>query len=212
MSLSSLKIHTENNIFSKLALNSIVQQNYMTDDFGNPCDNPVAKFIGIVDFKSTKEIGYVMRLYKEDAHLYISRNYWRFSWLDRLKFLINISACLIEIHFNHIIHRDLHSGNVLCDDDGTPYIADLGLSDYIGDDTTNRAYGFLPYMSPEVLRKEESTKASDIYSMAMIMHQMTTGKIPFFDKEKDQYLALAICRGLRKFNLKKNVFFFLNRS
>ena len=84
-----------------------------------------------------------------------------------------------------------------------PHITDLGLSGYLGIDIDSELYGFIPYMSPEVLRKEESTKASDIYSMAMIMHQMTTGKRPFSDKPIDRYLALGICRGLRKFKILK---------
>jgi len=40
-------------------------------------------------------------------------NYRNFDWNDKLKVLDNIIDGLNEIHQNQIIHRDLHTGNIM---------------------------------------------------------------------------------------------------
>ncbi len=55
----------------------------------------------------------------------------------------------------------------------------------------------MPYVAPEVLRGGVYTLSSDIYSFGVIMTEVTTGKPPFYNKEYDINLALAICDGLR---------------
>ena len=94
------------------------------------------------------------------------------DWKDKLNLLQCIASDLQIIHSHDLIHRDLHSGNILLDSLNSAYIADLGLSI-----TANIALksnpdgicGILPYISPEVLSNQPYTKASDIYSFGIIM-------------------------------------------
>src|SRR5205823_1669071 len=77
-------------------------------------------------------------------------------------------------------------------------ISDLGLSkpiDYLK--SNNDVYGVIPYMAPEVLRGKPYTPASDIYSFAMIMWELTSRIPPFDDRAHDFHLSLSICKGER---------------
>src|SRR5205085_7578350 len=63
--------------------------------------------------------------------------------------------------------------------------------------SNNDVYGVIPYMAPEVLRGKPYTPASDIYSFAMIMWELTSGVPPFDNRAHDFHLSLSICKGER---------------
>ena len=52
-------------------------------------------------------------------------------------------------------------------------------------------------MAPEVLQGKIYTMASDIYSFGMIMWELITGRIPFWDQNDDIELITKICKNLR---------------
>lgn len=58
-------------------------------------------------------------------------------------------------------------------------------------------YGVMPYVAPEVLQGHPFSKASDIFSLAMIMWELSSEKLPFADRPHDNNLVLDICRGIR---------------
>src|SRR3954453_7386626 len=67
----------------------------------------------------------------------------------------------------------------------------------------NHTYGVLPYIAPEILRGQNYTKASDIYSFGIIMYEVISGLPPYQDVCHDRNLAIRICQGLRpRFNIK----------
>ncbi|RIB02359.1 kinase-like domain-containing protein [Gigaspora rosea] len=97
------------------------------------------------------------------------------NWMDKLTLLHSIISDLQMIHSQGLIHRDLHSGNILQDNLHSAYVADLGLS--ITTTKTLNAerrgvFGILPYIAPEVLDGEQYTTASDIYSFGIIMWEI----------------------------------------
>ncbi|CAB4435991.1 unnamed protein product [Rhizophagus irregularis] len=61
----------------------------------------------------------------------------------------------------------------------------------------NILQGVLPYIAPEVLRRKSYTKQSEVYSISMIMWELTSKKPPFSDWFHDVELALAILDGMR---------------
>ncbi|RIB23380.1 kinase-like domain-containing protein [Gigaspora rosea] len=96
---------------------------------------------------------------------------------NKLKLLNCIASDLQIIHSLRLIHRDLHSGNILQDNLSNAYIADLGLTTSTNIDLkeADSVFGILPYIAPEVLEKTSYTTASDIYSFGMIMWEILYG-------------------------------------
>jgi serine/threonine protein kinase len=101
------------------------------------------------------------------------------------------------------MHRDFHSGNILFDSDDTYKngkwkIGDLGLSQAVNNKSSNNEiYGVIPNIAPEIFKGSEFTKESDIYSLGMIMWELTTGCKPFDNVEHDHNLIYKILDGER---------------
>lgn len=99
--------------------------------------------------------------------------------------LRQIGAALDAAHQQGVFHRDLKPENILLRR-GTDNVVliDFGIAkvtdSLVGPTTTDgQTAGTLVYMSPEQLRGESVTAASDIYSMAVIAYEMVTGRRPF---------------------------------
>ncbi|KAG9295601.1 hypothetical protein G9A89_000966, partial [Geosiphon pyriformis] len=60
-----------------------------------------------------------------------------------------------------------------------------------------KIYGMVPYIPPKVLKGEDFTLAGDIYSFAMILWELATGKPSFHDYSHDNILTMAILSGAR---------------
>ena len=107
---------------------------------------------------------------------------------DEAKFYIAELILAIEyLHQHNIIYRDLKPENLLIDSDGHIKLADFGLAkENVTNDTPNKTFcGSPQYLSPEMLTKEGTTKASDIYGIGVILYEMVTGNPPFFTQDQD---------------------------
>lgn len=96
-----------------------------------------------------------------------------------------IGSALEHVHENSVFHRDLKPENVMLKR-GTDSVVliDFGIArvtdSVVAPGTAiGSSAGTLVYMSPEQLRCEEIKAASDIYSMAVVAHEMITGQRPF---------------------------------
>ncbi|RIB22159.1 kinase-like domain-containing protein [Gigaspora rosea] len=117
------------------------------------------------------------------------------EWKDKLNLLNGIAIDLESIHAQELVHRDLHSGNILQGDAlQEAYITDLGLSK---NEMEGKICGILPYIAPEVLVGHPYTKASDIYSLGVIMTEISTGQRAFDGILFDEYLVTRIIHGSR---------------
>jgi serine/threonine protein kinase len=77
-------------------------------------------------------------------------------------------------------------------------IGDLGLSRLANDTSLdNEIYGVIPYIAPEIFKGSAFSKESDIYSLGMIMWELTTGCKPFANVEHDLSLIIEIIDGVR---------------
>jgi serine/threonine protein kinase len=103
---------------------------------------------------------------------------------------IGIAAGMAYLHTNRpnpIIHRDLKPANILLDDNLEPVICDFGLSRFVDPDDPFAAtlrVGTLAYMAPEVMGVGSERPdfhygpEVDVYSYALILFELVTGKDP----------------------------------
>src|SRR5436190_14729499 len=92
-----------------------------------------------------------------------------------------IEICILETLYSQIGHRF--------------YISDLGFCGP-ADKPLNSIYGNLPYIAPEVIVGKETTFSSDIYSIGMLMWEISSGQPPFFNKHNYD-LVIKIINGMR---------------
>jgi len=125
------------------------------------------------------------------------------DWYDDMQTLEFIISGLGKIHEKMMVHRDFHTGNILCKNESIIdysfkiLISDMGLCGEVDNIDKSKICGVMPYVAPKVLRGEFYTQASDIYSFGMIMYFVATRRQPFADRAHDQNLALSICNGIR---------------
>ena len=128
---------------------------------------------------------------------YLQQNHEKLTLKERIQIIYYIVNALSLIHDENAIHRDLHSGNILYSQLNQKfYISDLGFCGP-ADKPLNSTYGNLPYIAPEVIIGKETTFASDVYSIGMIMWEISSGQPPFINYENDYDLAMNIINGMR---------------
>ena len=133
-----------------------------------------------------------------DLRNYLQQYHDKLTWRERIQITVNIIKALEYIHRENAIHRDLHSGNILVKGIQRFIISDLGFCGP-ANKLPKSIYGNLFYIAPEVIVEKEYTFKSDIYSIAMLMWEISSGQPPFsnYDYEHDYYLAMDIVNGMR---------------
>jgi serine/threonine protein kinase len=139
----------------------------------------------------------VMMRMNIDLRKYLQQNHNKLTWKERIKIIYDITNSLYYIHEEDAIHRDLHSGNVLYSNINDSWcISDLGFCGP-ADKSLKSIYGNLSYIAPEVIYGKEYTLKSDIYSIAMLMWEISSGRPPFINYAHDYDLAMNIINGIR---------------
>ncbi|RIA96669.1 kinase-like domain-containing protein [Glomus cerebriforme] len=132
-----------------------------------------------------------------DLRKYLQQNHNQLTWKEKIRITFLIISALLRIHKEDAIHRDLHSGNILYSQLNDNWcISDLGFCGP-ANKPSDSIYGNLPYIAPEVIAGKQTTFASDIYSVAMLMWEISTGYPPFMNHKHDYNLAIDIINGMR---------------
>lgn len=114
------------------------------------------------------------------------------------KVAVSITAqvldALAHAHESGIIHRDIKPQNVIITPRGKAKLTDFGIARDVAATTrtyagSNVVMGSVHYISPEQARGDDVTAASDIYSCAIMLFEMLTGKVPFGG---DNSVAIAL--------------------
>ena len=101
-----------------------------------------------------------------------------------------ILQVLSYLHKNGIVHGDIKPQNILMQASGRIVLTDFGVARQgVDNEVVNmegEAVGTVYYLSPEQVRGMESCFRSDLYSLGVMMYEMTCGELPFSGDDAEQ--------------------------
>jgi tRNA A-37 threonylcarbamoyl transferase component Bud32/tetratricopeptide (TPR) repeat protein len=102
-----------------------------------------------------------------------------------LTLILAVCEAVSYAHRNLIVHRDLKPSNILVDSAGRPKLLDFGIAKILdaslvaSEDARTVIRILTPeYASPEQMRGEAHSTATDIYSLGAVLHKLLAGQAP----------------------------------
>ena len=125
------------------------------------------------------------------------------STVERLHLFLKVCSAVQYAHQNLVIHLDIKPNNILVEEDGTPKLLDFGIAKLLQPQSgLNAAEGSMTlhqimtpeFASPEQVRHNPISTASDVYSLGVLLYRLLTGHRPYRLKSHSSVeIQEAIC-------------------
>ena len=140
----------------------------------------------LLDGGATEESGhYVVMEYVDGTPITEYCDERKLNITERLKLFRTVCAAVEYAHQNLVVHRELKPGNIFVTEEGVVKLLDFGIAKLLDPelksvDMTHTGLHLLTpeYASPEQMRGETITTASDVYSLGVVLYELLTGYRP----------------------------------
>ncbi|PKK64692.1 kinase-like protein [Rhizophagus irregularis] len=154
-------------------------------------NNQVMKYLLVVEYVGNNSF-----------QKYLKENFKKLTWEDKYKLAYQLTCVISLLHDEEIFHCDLNSMNILVYEN-TIKLVDFGLSKRIFEASKQQSdlVSMIPYVDPKkfVSSKPYSlNKKSDVYSIGVILWEISSGQKPFKEEIYDANLATQILQGYRE--------------
>ncbi len=153
--------------------------------------------VSVYDVSTTDEADYIVMELIDGITLkqYMERK-GVLNWKETLHFAIQIAKALEHAHSRGIIHRDIKPHNVMVLKNGSVKVTDFGIARVMSESNTltKEALGSVHYISPEQAKGGRVDNRSDLYSLGVVMYEMSTGRPPY-DGETPVAVAIQHING-----------------
>ncbi|EXX65075.1 Gin4p [Rhizophagus irregularis DAOM 197198w] len=113
---------------------------------------------------------------------YLNKHIVKLSLYDKYRLAIQLASAVLYMHECDIIHRNLNPKNILVHQKNIK-VAGFGLAKKNSESTINipQIFGVIPYIDPKFLSNHnyELDKKSDVYSIGVLMWQISSGRQPY---------------------------------
>ena len=145
--------------------------------------------INCYEFHLENDKFYIIMEYGEGGDLFNKINEQKnknkyFEEKEIIEWFIEICEGIKYIHKNKIIHRDLKPSNIFLTKNNKIKIGDFGIAKLLNyESKVKTMIGTKFYLSPEIMKNKDYDYKSDIWSLGIILYELTQLKHPFFEED-----------------------------
>jgi len=141
--------------------------------------------VSIYDIEKQNGVNYlIMEFVQGKTVSQLIKEHGPFSPDRAANIALDVALALEHSHSKGVIHRDIHPGNIIIDNNGNVKVTDFGIARATEKDSRTKSgiIGTPRYLAPERIKSNVTDRRSDIYSIGIVFYEMLTGQTPFDDE------------------------------